>query len=63
MTAHERWWLPDFVLRTFLADAAEHVAGALDRDPESRPVAGSRSFATYRRLLEEPGWRGALPAP
>lgn len=56
----ERRWLPDFVLLTSLADAAEYVAGKLERDPGSRPVGGSWAYSTYRRLVEDDGWRRAL---
>lgn len=60
LTAEERRWLPDFVVFTSLADAADYVARHLERDPRSRPVSGSWSYATYRRLLDEPGWRTGL---
>jgi len=62
LTRIEQRWLPEFVLLTSLADAADYVATVLERAPASRPVAGSGSFATYRRLVEDPQWRKALPS-
>ena len=63
LTPSERRWLPDFVLLTALADAAEYVAGRLEEDPQCRAVGDCRAWATYRRLSEDGRWRLALPAP
>lgn len=53
----ERHWLPEFTLLTSLADVAEY---ATPRLPAGGALSGSSSYATYRLLLSDTRWRGAL---
>lgn len=57
LSADERYWLPEFILLTSLADVAEY---ATPRLTSTAPLAGSGSYATYRSLLTDGRWRGAL---
>jgi homoserine kinase type II len=58
----EREMLPDSLLLLFLADAAEYVTGALERDPTSNPVPECHSYQAYTMLQANTAWREEISA-
>jgi Ser/Thr protein kinase RdoA (MazF antagonist) len=56
----ERALLPDFLLLSYLADAAEYVQRALTKNINDHPVERCRSYQKFLLLSSQKEWRKAL---